>query len=90
MKQSITPCHDFIIDITVDFEGIIGKQSFSYSFKQNNYLNDIAYARSILIFEIKDINNPWSDYKKHFDLFPHTLPKNPKESPYIAYTNKEF
>jgi len=86
----ITPCNDFIIDITVDFEGIIGKQSFSYSFKQNNYLNDIAYARSILIFEIKDIDNPWSDYKKHFDLFPHTLPKNPKESPYIAYTNKEF
>lgn len=86
----ITPDDDFIIDVTVDFEGIIGRQTFCYSFKQNNYLNDIAYARSILIFEIKDINNPWSDYKKHFDLFPFTLPKNPKESPYIAYTDKEF
>lgn len=86
----ITPSDDFNVNITIDFEGIIGRQSFDYSFSKNNYLNDIAYARSILIFEISDIDNPWSDFEKHFDLFPHTLPIDPKESPYIAYTNKEY
>lgn len=86
----ITPHNDFKINITIDFEGIIGKQSLSYSFKQDDYLSEVSYARSILIFEVKDISNPWKDYKKHFDSFPHTLPDKPKESPYITYTDKEF
>lgn len=86
----IIPSDDFNVSIAIDFEGIIGRQSFYYSFSKNDYLNDIAYARSILVFEISDMNNPWSDFKKHFDLFPHTLPDDPRESSYIAYTSKEF
>ncbi|MEQ1500518.1 MAG: UDP-3-O-acyl-N-acetylglucosamine deacetylase, partial [Parcubacteria group bacterium] len=86
----ITPSDDFCIDITIDFDGVIGRQSFLYSFKKTDYLKDVAYARSILTFEIKDINNPWVDFNRHFDQFPYTLPENPRESPYISYTEKEF
>lgn len=86
----ITPCNDFKVNITIDFKGIIGKQFFSYSFRHSDYLNEIAPARSILIFEIKDIKSPWKNFKEQFKYFPCTLPDNPRESPYIAYTNKEF
>lgn len=86
----IIPHDDFCIDITIDFKGIIGKQSFLYSFKQTNYLKEISWARSMLIFEIKDINNPWLDSDKQFDLFPNIFPADPKKSPYIAYTEKKF
>jgi len=86
----VTPSDDFYVDITIDFEGIIGKQFFSYSFKTTDYLREIAYARSILMFKIKDMEKPWVDFNKHFDLFPHTLSDNPKLSPYIAYSENEF
>ena len=85
-----TPSNDFRVNITVDFNNIIGVQNYSYSFLKNNYIEDISYARSILLFEIRDENNPWIDFKKHFDKFPFTLPTDPKESPYITYNKNRF
>jgi len=86
----ITPADDFIVDITIDFEGIIGRQSISYSHKQSEYLEEISAARSMFAFEISNGNNPWENHKIQFDSFPHTVPDDPKDSPYIAYTNTEF
>jgi len=86
----ITPSDDFIVDITIDFDNIIGKQRYSYSFKENDYIKDISFARSILIFEVKEGKDPWADFKKHFNVFPKTFSKDPKKSPFIAYNKKEF
>lgn len=87
----ITPSDVCEIDISIDFENIIGKQRFVYVFGKDDYVKEIAFARSFLVFEVLDPENPWMDFKKHFDTFPCTLSNgDPKKSPYIAYTDKEF
>jgi hypothetical protein len=86
----ITPANDFIINITIDFEGIIGRQAFSYAYKETKYLEEISIARSMFAFEISKEDNPWKNYKIQFESFPYTVPDDPKDSPYIAYTDKEF
>ncbi len=84
------PADDFVVDMTIDFDNIIGKQKYLYSFKNNDYIKDISFARSMLIFEIKEGENPWVDFKKHFEVFPKTFPKDPKKSAFIAYNKKGY
>ncbi|MCR4279396.1 MAG: UDP-3-O-acyl-N-acetylglucosamine deacetylase, partial [Candidatus Zambryskibacteria bacterium] len=86
----ITPHDDFEVGVSIDFEGIIGKQYFRYAFKENDYIKDVSFARSILIFEISDGEDPWKDYKKHFELMSPLFPSNPKDSPFLAYNKSEY
>lgn len=86
----IEPSNDFEISATINFENIVGEQCFDYSIKRGDYLRDIGYSRSMLIFKINKEGNPWSDFRKQFNKFPYTLPENPQKSPYIAYTDKDF
>jgi UDP-3-O-acyl-N-acetylglucosamine deacetylase len=85
----ITPSDKFEITITVDFPFPIGRQSYYYVQSKENYLSEIAHARSILIFAIDDID-PWENYKVHFPQFPAIIPQDPKKCPFIAYNKTSF
>lgn len=86
----ITPCEDFVVEMEIDFKNIIGSQKFSYSFLKTDYLSEISYARSFLIFQIENKKNPWLDFKKHFGRLPKMMLVDPHQSPYITYTKDRF
>jgi len=86
----ITPCDNFILDVTIDFNNIIGKQRYIYDNLESDYLDEISFARSFLINEITDVNNPWNDNKIHEETFPSLCPKKPEKSPFITFTKDEY
>lgn len=86
----ISPCKDFEVYTTINFDNIVGKQFFVYKRRKTDYLNEVAYARSMLIFPIKEGKDPWKHHRIQFKKLPKILPNNPSNSPFIAYDSKKF
>lgn len=85
----ICPSNTLEIIVNVEFDSPIGKQSYSYLQNSSDYIKEISRARSVLLFPIEE-GDDWKNYKKQFPIFPKIFPIDPKECPFIAYSQTKF
>lgn len=83
----LKPSSQLTLDVTSDFNNLVGRQSFSHQWSPENYLKDISWARSFLISPLKaEDPDKWERIRSKLKL----LPPDPKKSPIIVFTETEF
>lgn len=87
----ISPADTFSVDAKIIFSNIIGTQRYKFIESPNQYLKELAEARSFLIFEISDEGtDPWLNYGQQFKTFPKTFSSDPAECSFISYTKDRY
>lgn len=81
-----SPNKDWKIKSTTSFKNLIGSQTVALSVNKNEYVEKIGWARTFLRCELDQDGQVWDNVRQ---LIP-IIPKNPKKSPLIVYTDKEF
>ena len=82
----VTPAKSLSIESTSEFPNILGKKTVTYIHSPSNYRRYISWSRTFLRSPLDDKGEIWQDVRLKFPL----LPKDPKKSPIIVYSNKEF
>lgn len=82
----VIPSDYYEISATIDFNNLIGKQSYSVVVNKENYLGYIAPSRSFMRSELDDEGVAWQNVKK---IFPG-ISDDPSLSPIIVFNKDKF
>lgn len=82
------PNHDsnLIIDSVTDFPDPIGEQKSSFILGKDDFIKNIAWARSFMRSPLDDSGAKWQRVRTKFPF----LPADPNQSPLIVYSDSEY
>lgn len=80
------PANCLKINSTTSFNNIIGTKKVNFQWTPKCYMEEVSWARSFLRTPLDKNLEIWSDVRKTFKF----LPKDPKESPIIVFSNEYF
>ena len=80
------PSDKLKVNIEISFNNIIGTQKYSEEITPSNFQKNICWARTFIRSPINNDRAKWDRIRKIIPI----LPKNPKKSPIIVFSDKQF
>lgn len=80
------PSRTLKLNVEIGFNNLIGNQQFKGIITEKSYLKEICWARTFIRSPLNGDPNKWQRIRKILPI----LPKNPKDSPIIIFSDTKF